>query len=146
MRIVAQRVSSASVVADGELTGSIGHGLMLLVGFSKKDTEDLIPPVVEKITKLRVFPGEKGFFDKDIVESQGEILVVSQFTLYGETLKGRRPDFAQAMESGRAKEMYDKFVTALEQGGVQRVATGKFGAMMQVSIVNEGPTTLIIER
>lgn len=119
---------------------------MLLVGFSKGDSEDLIAPVVDKIVKLRVFPSEKSYFDKDVIESGGEILVVSQFTLYGETLKGRRPDFVQAMESERAMEMYDKFVVALKQSGVRNVATGKFGAMMEVSLVNQGPTTLIIER
>lgn len=146
MRIVLQKVSSASVVSDGILTGEIGHGLMLLVGFSKGDSEDLIAPVVDKIVKLRVFPSEKSYFDKDVIESGGEILVVSQFTLYGETLKGRRPDFVQAMESERAMEMYDKFVVALKQSGVRNVATGKFGAMMEVSLVNQGPTTLIIER
>jgi D-tyrosyl-tRNA(Tyr) deacylase len=146
MRIILQRVSRASVHADGVLAGQIDKGLMLLVGFAKGDSEDLIAPVVEKIIKMRVFPSDKSYFDKDVIESDGEILAVSQFTLYGDTLKGRRPDFGQAMESEQARVMYDTFVSALKNTGVKKVATGKFGAMMEVSLVNDGPTTILIER
>lgn len=146
MRIILQRVSKASVIADGVLSGEIGSGLVLLVGFAKGDEEEAIAPAVEKIVKMRIFPSEKSYFDKDILESNGELLVVSQFTLYGDTLKGRRPDFAQAMESERAKVMYERFVEVCQASGVKKVATGKFGAMMELSLVNDGPTTIIIER
>ena len=146
MRIILQRVSKASVLADGVLSGEIGKGIVLLVGFAKGDNESVITPAVEKIVKMRIFPSEKSYFDKDIIESEGELLVVSQFTLYGDTLKGRRPDFVQAMESERAKVMYEIFVQACTASGVKKVATGKFGAMMEVSLVNEGPTTIIMER
>lgn len=146
MRIILQRVSKASVIADGVLSGEIGSGLVLLVGFAKGDEEEAIAPAVEKIVKMRIFPSEKSYFDKDILESNGELLVVSQFTLYGDTLKGRRPDFVQAMESERAKVMYERFVEVCQASGVKKVATGKFGAMMELSLVNDGPTTIIIER
>ena len=146
MRVILQRVSRASVHADGVLTGHIEKGLLLLVGFAKGDSEALIAPMIDKIVKMMIFPSDKSYFDKDVLESDGEVLAVSQFTLYADTLKGRRPDFVQAMESDKAREMYETFVGALEKSGVKKVATGKFGAMMEVSLVNDGPTTIIIER
>lgn len=146
MRVILQRVTSSQVVVDGEVIAKIDRGLNLLVGIAATDTEAELDWMVRKCLELRVFPdGESGRFDRSIQEIQGEILVVSQFTLYGDCRKGRRPSFDQAAIPDRAEQLYEQFVGKLRASGL-KVETGKFGAMMQVSIENDGPVTLILER
>jgi D-tyrosyl-tRNA(Tyr) deacylase len=146
MRVILQRVTSSQVVVAGEVIGKIDRGLNLLVGIAETDTEAELDWMVRKCLDLRVFPDvEKGRFDRSIQEINGEILVVSQFTLYGDCRKGRRPSFDQAASPSRAEQMYEKFVEKLRESGL-KVETGKFGAMMQVSIENDGPVTLILEK
>lgn len=146
MRVILQRVTSSQVVVDGEVIAKIDRGLNLLVGIAATDTEAELDWMARKCLELRVFPdGENGRFDRSIQEIQGEILVVSQFTLYGDCRKGRRPSFDQAAIPDRAEQLYEQFVEKLRASGL-KIETGKFGAMMQVSIENDGPVTLILER
>jgi D-tyrosyl-tRNA(Tyr) deacylase len=146
MRVILQRVTSSQVVVAGEVIGKIDRGLNLLVGIAETDTEAELDWMARKCLDLRVFPdAEQGRFDRSIQEVKGEILVVSQFTLYGDCRKGRRPSFDQAASPSRAEQMYEKFVEKLRESGL-KVETGKFGAMMQVSIENDGPVTLILEK
>lgn len=128
------------------MIGKIDRGVNLLVGIAETDTEAELDWMARKCLDLRVFPdGEQGRFDRSIQEINGEILVVSQFTLYGDCRKGRRPSFDQAAAPNRAEQMYERFVEKLRESGL-KVETGKFGAMMQVSIENDGPVTLILEK
>jgi D-tyrosyl-tRNA(Tyr) deacylase len=146
MRVVLQRVKSSQVSVDGQVVGQIGPGLNLLVGISSQDTEAELDWMVRKCLDLRLFPsGEGGRFDQSVQEVGGELLVVSQFTLYGDCRKGRRPSFDRAAEPERAEQLYESFVAKLRASGL-KVETGKFGAMMQVSIENDGPVTLLLER
>lgn len=148
MRVVIQRVLSSQVTIDGAIVGQIGKGLNLLVGIADTDTEDALVWMARKCLALRLFPDPTAAnprFDQSIQEIQGEILVVSQFTLYGDCRKGRRPSFDRAAAPKQAELLYDRFVGLLNQSGL-RVETGKFGAMMQVSIENDGPVTLLLER
>jgi D-aminoacyl-tRNA deacylase len=146
MRVILQRVNSSQVVIDGHCVGKIGRGLNLLVGIAETDTEAELDWMVRKCLDLRVFPnGDSGRFDQSVQEINGELLVVSQFTLYGDCRKGRRPSFDQAATPEQAEQLYERFVEKLRQSGL-KVETGKFGAMMQVSIENDGPVTLILER
>lgn len=144
MRAVIQRVSEASVRVDGRTAGSIGRGLLVFLGIGKGDTIREIEWMVDKIVNLRVFEREQGKLDESLLDVGGELLVVSQFTLYGDCRKGRRPSFSDAMDSQSAKAIFEAFV---EKAGekVRNVQTGVFQAMMQVSLVNDGPVTLIIE-
>ena len=146
MKVILQRVSEASVTVEGTVVGEIQKGLVLLVGFGKGDTEAAISPMVDKIIKMRIFENDAKKFDKDITEVGGEILAISQFTLYAETSKGRRPEFFQALEPNEAARLFDLFVVALRASPVTKVATGVFGANMSVSLVNEGPVTITLER
>lgn len=146
MRVVLQRVSRASVTVEGRLVDEIGRGLLLLCGFSADDTLDVLDWVTRKILGLRVFEDEDGKMNRSVGEVGGEILVVSQFTLYGDVRKGRRPTFVGAATPAVAEPLYDAFVEALRRSGPGRVGTGEFGAMMDVSLVNEGPVTLLVER
>lgn len=146
MKVVLQRVKEASVSVEGDIVGHIQHGLVLLVGFGKGDTEACIAPTVDKIIKMRIFENETKRFDKDITEIDGEILAISQFTLFAETAKGRRPEFFQALEPAAASHLFDTFVASLRATPVKKVATGTFGAYMQVSLVNDGPVTITLER
>jgi D-tyrosyl-tRNA(Tyr) deacylase len=146
MKVVLQRVKEASVSVEGDIVGRIRHGLVLLVGFGNGDTEACIAPMVDKIIKMRIFENEAKKFDKDVTEVGGEILAISQFTLFAETAKGRRPEFFQALEPGAATLLFDTFVAALRATAVKNVATGTFGAYMQVSLVNDGPVTITLER
>lgn len=146
MKVILQRVSSAHVTSEGALLGEIGHGLLLLVGFGAGDTEACIAPMVEKIVRLRVFPNEAKKFDKDITEINGEILVVSQFTLFADTSKGRRPEFFGALEPKAASTLFDRFLEALRATPVTKVASGTFGAHMEISLVNDGPVTITLEK
>lgn len=146
MRVVLQRVRASQVAVDGQTIGKIGRGLNLLVGIADTDTEAELEWMVRKCLELRVFPdGDSGRFDKSVVDINGELLVISQFTLYGDCRKGRRPSFDRAAAPPIAETLYNQFVTKLRQSGL-RVETGQFGAMMQVSIENDGPVTLILER
>jgi D-tyrosyl-tRNA(Tyr) deacylase len=146
MKVVLQRVSEARVHVESRLVGEIGRGYLLLIGFGQGDTEECIAPMIEKILTLRIFPNEAGRFDKDIMQVDGEILAVSQFTLFADTSKGRRPEFFQALEPQEAARLFTVFVEKLAATGVKKVATGEFGAMMQVSLVNDGPVTITLER
>lgn len=146
MRVIVQRVRSSQVAIDGEVVGKIGRGLTLLVGIAETDTEAELDWMVKKCLELRLFPGEEGDrFDRSVQEINGELLVVSQFTLYGDCRKGRRPSFDRAAAPILAEQYYEQFVEKLRQSGL-KVETGRFGAMMQVSIENDGPVTLLLER
>jgi D-tyrosyl-tRNA(Tyr) deacylase len=145
MRIVLQRVSRASVTIDGHTAGSIERGFCLLVGFTHTDTPAVCDWMAEKIAGLRLFSDAEGKMNVGLVEAGGAVLVVSQFTLYGDTAKGRRPSFIDAARPEVAVPLYEHFLQALRSRGLQ-VETGEFGAMMDVALVNDGPVTLILER
>jgi D-aminoacyl-tRNA deacylase len=146
MRVVVQRVTSSQVVVEGQVIGKIGRGLNLLVGIAETDTEAELEWMAKKCLELRLFPGEEGDrFDRSVQEIKGELLVISQFTLYGDCRKGRRPSFDRAAAPDIAEKYYDRFVEKLRQGGL-KVETGQFGAMMEVSIENQGPVTILLER
>jgi D-aminoacyl-tRNA deacylase len=145
MRVVLQRVSRASVTIDGRTAGAIGRGFCLLVGLTHGDTDQTVEWMAEKVTGLRLFPDAEGKMNLGLEEVGGGVLVISQFTLYGDASKGRRPSFIDAARPETAIPLYERFITALRSRGLQ-VATGEFGADMQVEIHNDGPVTLILER
>jgi D-tyrosyl-tRNA(Tyr) deacylase len=146
MRVIIQRVKSSQVTVDGEIIGKIGQGLNILVGIAKTDTEVEIDWMVRKCLELRLFSEEnEDRWQKSVQEINGDLLVISQFTLYGECRKGRRPSFENSAPPSVAEDLYNLFVTKLKISGL-KVETGKFGAMMEVLIVNDGPVTLIIDR
>ncbi|MEO0540468.1 MAG: D-aminoacyl-tRNA deacylase [Cyanobacteria bacterium P01_A01_bin.105] len=146
MRILLQRVTASHVSVDGQVVGKIGRGLTLLVGIARTDTPAEVGWLVNKCLTLRLFPqGPAGRFEASVQDIQGELLVVSQFTLYGNGQKGRRLSFDQAAPPAQALPLYDAFVRQLRQSGLT-VATGQFGAHMAVSIDNDGPVTLLLER
>lgn len=146
MRVVVQRVTASQVLVDGEIVGAIGQGLNLLVGIAKGDTEAELDWMARKCLDLRLFsqPGSDRW-DASVREIGGDILVISQFTLYGNGRKGRRPSFDQAADPAIAAPLYHQFVNKLRASGL-RVETGQFGAMMTVEITNDGPVTLILEQ
>ncbi|MFT9848424.1 D-aminoacyl-tRNA deacylase [Aneurinibacillus sp. REN35] len=144
MRVVVQRSKQASVTVSSQITGSIDSGLVLLVGITHGDTKDDAEYVAEKIANLRIFEDESGKMNHSVVDVGGSILSVSQFTLYGDTRKGRRPSFVDAARPEQAEPLYDFFNEKLRERGLT-VATGVFGAMMDVALVNDGPVTLIVE-
>jgi len=144
MRVILQRSLEAKVEVDGAITGQINHGFVLLVGITHEDTEADAKYVADKVVNLRLFEDEDGKMNHSILEKGGSILSVSQFTLYGDTKKGRRPSFSLAAKPDYAQPLYDMFNEELRSKGVQ-VETGVFGAMMNVSLVNDGPVTLIVE-
>ena len=146
MRVVLQRVSRARVTVDGRVTGEIGRGLLLLVGFTAADSEDALAWMAEKVRGLRIFSDDAGKMNRSLDEVGGGVLVMSQFTLYGDTRKGRRPSFVDAAPPERAIPLYERFVALLRAGAPGPVTTGEFGAMMDVELVNDGPVTLILER
>ncbi|MGB3404508.1 MAG: D-aminoacyl-tRNA deacylase [Microcoleaceae cyanobacterium] len=148
MRVIIQRVKSSQVTVDRQIVGQIGVGLNLLVGIAKTDTETELDWMVRKCLDLRLFPdsdNDTGRWDQSIQDIRGELLVVSQFTLYGDCKKGRRPSFDRSAPPEQAQPLYELFVQKLRLSGL-RVETGVFGAMMQVSIENDGPVTLMLER
>ena len=145
MRVVIQRVREARVTVDGEVVGQIGPGLLLLVGIGRGDTEEALRWVAEKIINLRIFEDEDGKMNRSLQEVGGEILAVSQFTLYGDVRKGRRPNFTGAAPPEEAEPLFNRFVQLLRESGV-RVETGRFRAHMLVELVNDGPVTLLLER
>jgi D-tyrosyl-tRNA(Tyr) deacylase len=146
MRVVLQRVSSGSVTVDGRVLGEIGKGLVLLVGFSGDDEESAAEWMAEKVLGLRVFGDEEGKMNRSLQEVEGDILVVSQFTLYGDARKGRRPSFVKAAGPEVAIPLYERFLGILREKAPGRVESGEFGAMMDVALVNDGPVTLVLER
>jgi D-tyrosyl-tRNA(Tyr) deacylase len=145
MRIVLQRVSRARVTVEGRVTGEIGRGLLLLAGFTDGDSEDALAWMADKVVGLRIFPDDEGKMNRSVQEVGGGLLVVSQFTLYGDTRKGRRPSFVDAARPEIAIPLYERFVALLRATGIP-VGTGEFGAMMDVELVNDGPVTLILDR
>jgi D-aminoacyl-tRNA deacylase len=145
MRAVVQRVSEARVIVHGETIGRIGKGLLVLLGIHRDDTAADIPWLADKIAGLRIFNDADGKMNVGLREVNGALLVVSQFTLYSDCQKGRRPSFIEAAPPEVAEPLYDEFVNALRALGVP-VETGRFGADMQVELVNDGPVTLIVEK
>jgi D-aminoacyl-tRNA deacylase len=148
MRVIVQRVKSSQVAVAGIVIGKIQRGLNLLVGIAETDTEAELNWMARKCLELRLFPAseaESSRWERSVLEIEGEILVISQFTLYGDCRKGRRPSFDRSASPEVARELYAKFVEKLVQSGL-KVETGEFGAMMQVTIENDGPVTLVLEK
>ncbi|HEY8062143.1 MAG TPA: D-aminoacyl-tRNA deacylase [Gemmatimonadales bacterium] len=145
MRVLLQRVAEASVSIDGRIVGAIGAGFVLLVGFTHADTDAAVRWMTDKVVGLRIFPDADGKMNRDLAAVGGALLVVSQFTLYGDAAKGRRPSFIDAARPEVAMPLYRLFIAELRSRGLD-VASGEFGADMQVSLVNDGPVTLLLER
>jgi len=145
MRVVLQRVKEASVTIEGTVTGQIDQGFLLLVGVTHDDTPEQVNWLADKIAGLRVFEDEEERMNRSLQDVEGKILSVSQFTLYGDVKKGRRPAFTEAAKPDVANELYEAFNARLRQQGII-VETGQFGAMMDVALVNDGPVTLILEK
>lgn len=144
MRLLIQRAKSASVKLAGQEISSIGPGLCLFLGVAKDDGEQDVTYLAEKVVGLRIFEDEAGKFNRSLAEIDGDILLVSEFTLYGDCSKGKRPSFSRAALSARAEELYNDFARKLEQLGI-RPATGRFQAKMEVNIINDGPVTFILD-
>ncbi len=144
MRVIIQRVNEASVKVDGKIVGKIGHGMMILVGFTDGDDEEKIKYLVNKILNLRIFDDENGIMNLSIDKERDAILSISQFTLYADTKKGNRPSYANALGGDKAIKLYEKFNELL--GREIKVETGVFGADMKVSLINDGPVTISMER
>jgi len=145
MRVVIQRVSQASVTVKGEKFSEIGIGMLILVGIEDSDNQKDIDWLANKIFQLRIFDDEQGVMNLSIKDVDGDILIVSQFTLHASTKKGNRPSYIRASKPDFAIPMYEKFVTAIETASAKKPRTGKFGAMMDVALVNDGPVTIIID-
>lgn len=144
MKAVIQRVKKASVKVSGETIGKIGPGLVVLLGVGEEDREKDAEFLADKIANLRIFADKNDKMNLSVLESHGEVLAVSQFTLYGDTKKGRRPSFVKAAKPELAERLFDYFVNCLRRTGL-KIETGKFGAMMVVEILNDGPVTIILE-
>jgi D-tyrosyl-tRNA(Tyr) deacylase len=146
VRIVLQRVSRAEVRVDGAVVGRIGRGHVLLVGFGRGDAKPPIEWMADKVLGLRVFADDEGKMNRSLDEAEGDLLVISQFTLYGDSSKGRRPSFVNAAPPEEAEALYELFVEVLRERTTRAIETGVFGAMMEVELVNDGPVTLLLER
>jgi D-tyrosyl-tRNA(Tyr) deacylase len=144
MRVAVQRVTRAKVTVGSETTGEIGPGMLLLVGVGREDSEETCRRMASKVARLRIFDDEAGKMNLSLLDTHGQALVVSQFTLYADTSRGLRPSFTNAGEPARAKELYERFVSELSYLGVP-TRTGRFGAHMAVELVNDGPVTLVLE-
>ncbi len=144
MKIVVQRVTEASVTVDGDAIGQIGQGIMVLVGITHDDTEEDAAYLADKMVNLRIFDDSDGKMNLSLLDTGGEILSVSQFTLYGDTRKGRRPNYMNAAKPDKALGLYEKWNDLIREKGI-KVETGKFGAMMDVKLTNSGPVTLIMD-
>ena len=145
MRVLVQRCDKANVKVDSNIVGSIDKGLMILVGFTEGDNFDTIKYMADKVVNLRVFDDENGIMNKSLLDKSYSILSVSQFTLYGDASKGRRPSYVNALNGSLAKPLYDKFNEELRKYGI-KVETGIFGADMKVELINDGPVTIMLER
>jgi D-tyrosyl-tRNA(Tyr) deacylase len=144
MRAVVQRVSSAAVSEAGKALGAIGRGVVVLLGIHRHDSEHECDRLAEKIVNLRIFPDQHGKMNRSLADIDGEMLIVSQFTLYGDCRKGRRPGYSEAASPDRAEALYDRFIGAVERLGIT-TATGRFQAAMAVSLTNDGPVTLLLD-
>lgn len=145
MRAVIQRVTRSRVVVGDEVVGEIGRGLLILLGVAKNDGVEQVQWLADKIVSLRIFEDDDGKMNRSLADVNGAALVVSQFTLFGDCSKGRRPSFIDAAPPEIAIPLYESFINAIKAQGIP-TATGRFGAMMQVELVNDGPVTLILER
>ena len=145
MRVLLQRVARAEVRVETEVVSRIDRGLLLLVGFTHADTDDQLIWMADKVVGIRVFPDDEDKMNRSVVDVGGAVLVVSQFTLYGDAIKGRRPSFIDAARPETAIPLYERFIGLLRERGIP-VETGAFGATMQVELVNDGPVTLWLER
>ena len=144
MRAVVQRVKESQVEVKGRRVGAIGPGLLIFLGVGEDDSETDCDYLVNKIVHLRIFPDSKGFMNLSLIDTNGAALVVSQFTLWGDCRKGRRPSFAHAARPEKARVLYEHFINLLEEKGID-VATGQFQEMMDVSLINDGPVTLMLD-
>ena len=145
MRVVIQKVKEASVTVEGEKISAIKNGLLILVGIENEDTQEDIDYLVKKSTQLRVFDDENGVMNRSVIDVDCDIIVVSQFTLQANTKKGNRPSYIRAAKPDISIPMYEKFVAAMENALGKKIGTGKFGAMMDVALINDGPVTIIID-
>lgn len=145
MRAVVQRVASATVTVEGETVARIGRGVLILVGVARDDDERAASLLARKIAELRIFPDERGRFDRSLLDVGGTALVVSQFTLFADVRRGRRPSFSEAAPPEVAEPLVDAFACLLRENGVLAVETGRFGAHMDVALVNDGPVTIILD-
>lgn len=145
MRAVVQRVSRASVTVDTRITGSIGCGLLVFLGAGAGDTATDLQYIVDKVANLRIFPDEGGKMNRSVLDIEGGVLVVSQFTLYGDARQGRRPAFTGALEPQAARALYEQGLSALRAAGVTRVEAGEFAADMKVDLLNDGPVTILLD-
>jgi len=144
MRVVIQRVKQASVTVEGSCVGKIGKGLLLLVGIGRDDTQAVVDKYIDKIIKLRIFADEQGKTNLSLLDIQGELLAVSQFTLYADCKKGNRPNFLLAADPDKARELYEYFLSSCKNR-LGKAEAGEFGAEMQVELINDGPFTIILE-
>ena len=144
MRTVIQRVKQAKVTVEEEVTGEIGEGLLVFLAIHRDDTEDMLEKMAEKVANLRIFEKEAGRMDLSVLNKGGRVLVVSQFTLYGDCKKGNRPSFVGSAPPDKARPFYEKFMELLRGKGI-KVESGRFGAMMEVELINDGPVTLEVE-
>src|SRR6188508_2134639 len=145
MRAVVQRVSRASVTVDTRVTGSIERGLCVLLGAGAGDVEADLAYIVDKVVNLRIFPDDAGKMNRSVLDIAGGVLVVSQFTLYGDARTGRRPAFTSALEPIAARALYEQAIVAIRAAGVSPVEAGEFAANMQVELVNDGPVTILLD-
>ena len=145
MRIIVQRCDRASVSVDGKLVSVIGKGMMILVGFTQTDTSKEIDYMVDKVLNLRIFDDEDGVMNKSLIDTGGSILSISQFTLYADPSKGRRPSYVKALSGDLAIKLYDEFNNKVKEKGIN-IKTGIFGAEMKVDFINDGPITIILEK
>ncbi|MAQ00143.1 MAG: D-tyrosyl-tRNA(Tyr) deacylase [Flavobacteriaceae bacterium] len=146
MKLIIQRVKESSLEIENKIFSSIGFGMVVLIGISKTDNRDIAKNLADKISKLRIFNGDNGKMDKNIQEINGEVLVVSQFTLYADTKKGNRPSFISAAKPEMAVNLYSYFIEQLQKLVKSKIKTGKFGADMKVKLINDGPVTIILEK
>ena len=144
MRAVVQRVSEASVTVDGRKVGQIATGLLVLLGVAREDSESDADYLVDKVTRLRVFPDENGRMNRSVIEAEGELLVISQFTLFGDCRRGKRPSFDQAAAPELARSLYEYYVANCREQGIS-VQTGVFQAEMDVELINDGPVTILLD-
>lgn len=145
MRLVIQRVSEASVTIDGSVQGTIGKGFLVLIGVESADTQEDVDWLVQKTVNMRIFPDDEGKMNLSLTDIVGELLVISQFTLHASTKKGNRPSFIQAARPETAIPLYESFIAGCSLAGITKVQTGVFSADMKVSLVNDGPVTIIID-